>query len=67
MVPFVTEVFIREGLVSATTEGDFAAQIDVSLVDNLGGLSEGRLRRGENPVLVTFELLIEPVEFAKAQ
>ncbi len=67
VVPFVTEVFIREGLVSATTEGDFAAQIDVSLVDNLGGLSEGRLRRGENPVLVTFELLIEPVEFAKAQ
>jgi hypothetical protein len=36
----------------------------VSLVDYLGGLSEGRLQRGENPVLVTFELLVEPVAYA---
>jgi hypothetical protein len=66
VLPIATEVFIRDGLVSTAKDGGLAAQIDVSLVDHLGGLSEGRLRRGANPVLVTFELLIEPVEFAKA-
>ena len=66
VLPIATEVFIREGLVSTAKEGGLAAQIDVSLVDHLGGLSEGRLQRGENPVLVTFELLIEPIAFARA-
>ena len=66
VLPFVTEVFIQAGFVAPTSEGDLVAQIDVGLVDNLGGLHEGRLRRGENPILVTFELLVEPIEFAKA-
>jgi predicted DNA-binding protein with PD1-like motif len=66
VLPFVTEVFIRDGLVSTTEEGELDAQIDVSLVDHLGGLNEGRLRRGANPVLVTFELLVEPFEFTTA-
>ncbi|MGN6580348.1 MAG: hypothetical protein ACTHJ1_10260 [Bordetella sp.] len=64
--PIATEVFIRDGHISAAQEGGLAAQIDVSLVDYLGGLSEGRLRRGENPVLVTFELMVEPTAFAQA-
>jgi predicted DNA-binding protein with PD1-like motif len=64
VVPFVTEVFIRDGLVATTEQGELAAQIDVALVDHLGGLNEGRLRRAANPVLVTFELLVEPIEFA---
>lgn len=63
--PFVTEVFVREGLVSMTRGGKLVAEVDVGLVDHLGGLNEGRLRRSANPVLVTFELLIEPIEFAK--
>jgi len=66
VLPFVTEAFIREGIVTTTESGGLTAQIDVSLVDYLGKLSEGRLRRGENPVLVTFELLVEPVEPEKA-
>ncbi|KQW54294.1 hypothetical protein ASC92_19840 [Variovorax sp. Root411] len=61
--PFVTEVFIREGKVSANAANELEAQIDVALVDHLGGLSEGRLQRGDNPVLVTFELVIEPTSF----
>jgi predicted DNA-binding protein with PD1-like motif len=65
VLPFVTEVFIRDGVVTTSGSGELTAQIDVSLVDHLGGLNEGRLRRGANPVLVTFELLIEPVEFEK--
>ena len=63
VVPFVTEVFIRDGFVSTNPAGELLAQIDVALVDHEGGLSEGRLQRGENPVLVTFELIVEPIEF----
>lgn len=61
--PFVTEVFIREGQVSTNAANAHEAQIDVVLVDHLGGLSEGRLQRGDNPVLVTFELVVEPTSF----
>ena len=58
--PFVTEVFVRNGAIGPDPSGDLAAQIDVSVVDFLGGLNEGRLQRGSNPVLVTFELVVEP-------
>ena len=64
--PFVTEVFIRDGVVGMTKEGQLEAKIQVSLVDHLGGLSEGYLKRGENPVLVTFELLVDPIEVTDA-
>lgn len=62
--PFVTEVFIRQGKIAANAANELEAQVDVALVDHLGGLSEGRLRRGDNPVLVTFELVVEPTSFA---
>ena len=58
--PFVTEVFVRDGTIGQEPGGDLAAQIDVSVVDFLGGLNEGRLQQGSNPVLVTFELVVEP-------
>ena len=64
--PFVTEVFIREGTIGANAANELEARIDVALVDHLGGLSEGRLQRGDNPVLVTFELVVEPTSFAPA-
>lgn len=63
VVPFVTEVFIRNGQVTMAEEGELVARIDVGLVDHLGGLHEGHLRRFANPVLVTFELLVEPIEY----
>jgi predicted DNA-binding protein with PD1-like motif len=58
--PFVTEVLIREGRVRHGANGQPVADIDVSLVDYTGGLASGRLARGANPVLVTFELVLEP-------
>jgi predicted DNA-binding protein with PD1-like motif len=64
VVPFVTEVFIKTGHVALGADRSLVADIEVGLVDHLGGLHEGRLRRGHNPVLVTFELLIEPLELA---
>ena len=33
--------------------------LDIALVDYLGGLAEGRLVRGDNPVLMTMELVLE--------
>ena len=41
--------------------GTLEAELDVALVDYLGGLAEGRLMRGDNPVLMTMELVLEAV------
>lgn len=59
VAPFVTEVLIRTGRVRPGAQGEPVAEIDVSLVDYTGGLASGRLARGANPVLVTFELVLE--------
>lgn len=58
--PFVTEVLIRSGRVREDPHGAPRAEIDVSLVDLTGQMAAGRLRRGANPVLVTFELVLVP-------
>jgi predicted DNA-binding protein with PD1-like motif len=57
--PFVTELLIRNGEIFTNAAGQLQAQLDVSMVDYKGGVSEGRLARGQNPVLVTFELALE--------
>ena len=57
--PFVTELLIRNGEIFTDVNGQLQAQLDVSMVDYKGGVSEGRLARGQNPVLVTFELALE--------
>jgi predicted DNA-binding protein with PD1-like motif len=57
--PFVTELLIRKGEILTNAAGQTQAQLDVSMVDYKGGVSEGRLARGQNPVLVTFELALE--------
>jgi len=59
--PFVTEVLIRSGRVREDPHGAPLAEIDVTLVDFTGNMAEGRLLRGANPVLVTFELVLVPV------
>ncbi len=59
--PFVTEMLIRQGSIQTDANGQLCAQLDISMVDYKGGISEGRLKRGENPVLVTFELVLQPV------
>jgi predicted DNA-binding protein with PD1-like motif len=58
--PFVTELLVRQGRVRPGADGQPQAEIDISLVDHTGGLADGRLARGGNAVLVTFELVIEP-------
>jgi predicted DNA-binding protein with PD1-like motif len=59
VVPFATELAIRSGSITAGAGGTLEADLDIALVDYLGGLAEGRLMRGDNPVLMTMELALE--------
>jgi len=60
--PFATELMIRSGVISAGAGGALEAELDVALVDYTGGLAEGRLKRGDNPVLMTMELVVEVLD-----
>ena len=57
--PFATELAITSGLIAPDASGALEATLDVALVDYTGGIAEGRLRRGDNPVLMTMELVLE--------
>jgi len=59
IVPFATELAVRSGTISSGAEGTLEAALDIALVDYLGGIAEGRLVRGDNPVLMTMELVLE--------
>jgi predicted DNA-binding protein with PD1-like motif len=52
--PFATELAITSGVVASDE-----AALDVALIDYTGGIGEGRLIRGDNPVLMTMELVLE--------
>jgi predicted DNA-binding protein with PD1-like motif len=54
--PFATELAITSGIVESNE-----AALDVALIDYTGGIGEGRLIRGDNPVLMTMELVLEAV------
>jgi predicted DNA-binding protein with PD1-like motif len=55
---FATEVAIEAGHV-VVEAGQAVSEIDVALVDYTGAMAQGRLLRGDNPVLMTFELVLE--------
>ena len=57
--PFATELAITSGLIAPGATGAAEAALDVALVDYTGGIAEGRLVRGDNPVLMTMELVLE--------
>lgn len=57
--PFATELMVTGGLIVPGAGGAPEAVLDVALVDYTGALAEGRLVRGDNPVLMTMELVIE--------
>ena len=52
----------RSGSIAPGADGALEAELDVALVDYLGGLAEGRLVRGDNPVLMTMELVLEVLD-----
>ena len=57
--PFATELAISAGAIAAGAGGVLEATLDVALVDYTGGIAVGRLVRGDNPVLMTMELVLE--------
>ena len=59
VVPFATELASAPASIAPGADGTLEAELDVALVDYLGGLAEGRLMRGDNPVLMTMELVLE--------
>ncbi|RTE92563.1 DUF296 domain-containing protein [Bradyrhizobium sp. LVM 105] len=60
--PFATELAVTAGLIAPGRSGALEAALDVALVDYTGGLAEGRLVRGDNPVLMTMELVLEALD-----
>ena len=54
-----TEVLVRHGRVAPGPDGALAATLDLVVVDAEGRPHEGRLAAGENPVCITFELMVE--------
>jgi predicted DNA-binding protein with PD1-like motif len=57
--PFATELAITAGEIAPGAGGALEAMLDVALIDYTGGIGEGRLIRGDNPVLMTMELVLE--------
>jgi predicted DNA-binding protein with PD1-like motif len=57
--PFATEMAVVSGRVTPHPRDGLTAELDVFLVDHLGGTAKGRLKRGDNPVLMTMELVLE--------
>lgn len=60
--PFVTEMAVKSGRVFRRGSGDLEAELSVALVDHMGGVAYGLLLRGDNPVLMTMELVVEAIE-----
>jgi predicted DNA-binding protein with PD1-like motif len=54
-----TELAVSSGVIVSGTGGALEAELDIALVDYEGGIAEGRLLRGDNPVLMTMELVLE--------
>lgn len=57
--PYATELLLRSGSIAPGDRGDLAADLDIALVDHTGSLAQGRLMRGDNPVLMTMEIVLE--------
>ncbi|VIO73994.1 PCC domain-containing protein [Bradyrhizobium ivorense] len=65
VVPFATELAVTAGQIAPDANRRLRASLDVALVDYLGGIAEGHLVRGDNPVLMTMELVLEVLEEAE--
>jgi predicted DNA-binding protein with PD1-like motif len=60
--PFATELAITAGAIAWGPSDALEAALDVALIDYTGGIAEGRLIRGDNPVLMTMELVLEALD-----
>lgn len=59
---FATEAFVASGEIAPGPDGRPRATVDAALVDHTGALASGRLVKGANPVLMTFELALHVLD-----
>lgn len=57
--PFATELAIWSGVIALGAGDALVAELDIALIDYTGGIAVGRPVRGDNPVLMTMELVLE--------
>lgn len=57
--PFATEIAITAGHVGPGADGKPEAALAIALVDYTGGMAQGALKRADNPVLMTLEVVLE--------
>jgi predicted DNA-binding protein with PD1-like motif len=61
VAPFATELAVTSGVIAPGAGGALEAELDIAMVDDTGCIADGRLVRGDNPVLMTMELVLEAV------
>ncbi|MDF1747528.1 MAG: DUF296 domain-containing protein [Alphaproteobacteria bacterium] len=54
-----TEIVLLDGDISTNTDGTLRADIEIGLIDAVGDIHSGTPVRGRNPVLISFEMVIE--------
>jgi predicted DNA-binding protein with PD1-like motif len=60
--PIATEILVLDGTVARDAAGRPRARVRIALIDTAGEIYTGWLVRGNNPVLICFELLLEEAD-----
>jgi predicted DNA-binding protein with PD1-like motif len=58
---FATELLVRRGAIRCVAGAGKATEVEVAIVDHTGAIGAGCLIAGDNPVLMTFEGVLEAV------
>ncbi len=58
---FATELLVRRGAIRCVAGAGEATEVEVAIVDHTGAIGAGCLIAGDNPVLMTFEGVLEAV------
>ena len=58
---FATELLVRRGAIRCVAGAGEATEVEVAIVDHTGAIGAGCLVAGDNPVLMTFEGVLEAV------
>ncbi len=56
---FATELLVRRGAIRCVAGAGQGTEVEVAIVDHTGAIGAGRLAAGDNPVLMTFEGVLE--------
>ena len=56
---FATEQLVRRGSIRCAPDAGAASAVDIAIVDYTGAIGAGHLVPGDNPILMTFEAVLE--------